>query len=186
MQHKSSPLDLFPRILFFVVLTCLIVLPTGRASSQSITRISPTAGSTLGGGTLDIVGAGLTGTTGVTIGGHGAAILGVSADGSKISVAIPAGAAGPADVVVSGGGGTTTLAAGFIYVNSANLLFADDFNSGSLGNWSASPLGLFSNWTSNSDVADYNGGGHTQIFAGSGSWTDYTVQAKFQLFSSSN
>src|SRR5262249_16138036 len=129
---------------------------------------------------------GLGGTTTVTIGGSNAAILSASADGSKITVAIPAGTAGPADVVLTSGGSTTTLSRGYTYLSSSRVLFADDFNTGSLANWSASLLGLFPNWTGGNDVADYNGGGHTQIFAGSGSWTNYTVQAKFQLFSASN
>jgi hypothetical protein len=65
-------------------------------------------------------------------------------------------------------------------------LFADNFSSNSLANWTASPLGLLSNWTAASGFAAYNGGGHTQIYAGSGQWTDYTVQAKFRLANGSN
>src|SRR5262249_54403824 len=34
--------------------------------------------------------------------------------------------------------------------------------------------------------ADYNGGGHTQIYAGSSSWANYTVETKFELFSGNN
>src|SRR5262249_49359663 len=32
----------------------------------------------------------------------------------------------------------------------------------------------------------YNGGGHTQLYAGSGAWSDYTVQTSFRLATSSN
>src|SRR5262249_14274208 len=46
--------------------------------------------------------------------------------------------------------------------------------------------GLFTNWTAAQDVADYNGGGHTQLFAGSSAWTNYTVEARFNVFSISN
>jgi hypothetical protein len=60
-------------------------------------------------------------------------------------------------------------------------LFADDFASNSLTNWTPSPLGLFSNWTAASGYASYNGGGHTQIYAGSASWADYTVKTKFRV-----
>jgi len=65
-------------------------------------------------------------------------------------------------------------------------LFTDTFSSNSLANWTPSPLGLFSNWTAASGYASYNGGGHTQIYAGSGLWTDYTVQAKVRLANGSN
>jgi hypothetical protein len=186
MQLKIRPHGPLLRILFCAVFGSLVLLSAGSAYGQSIARISPTAGTTAGGGNLDILGTGLAGTTAVTVGGHSATILSALTDGSRITVSIPAGAAGPADVVVSAGGSSTTLAKGFVYLNSANILFADDFNTGSLANWSASPLGLFSDWSSSNHVADNNGGGHTQIFAGSGTWTDYTVQAKFQLFSSNN
>jgi hypothetical protein len=64
-------------------------------------------------------------------------------------------------------------------------LFSDDFTNG-LAGWTPSPLGLFSNWTGASGFASYNGGGHTQIYAGSGQWTDYAVQAKFRLANGSN
>jgi hypothetical protein len=68
----------------------------------------------------------------------------------------------------------------------ASILFQDAFNLASLANWTASPMGLFGNWSAAQDLADYNGGGHTQLYAGSGSWTDYTVNARFNVFSISN
>jgi hypothetical protein len=68
----------------------------------------------------------------------------------------------------------------------ADQLFADDFSSLSLANWTASPLGLFSNWSAAGGTAAYNGGGHTQIYAGSTTWTDYKVAAKFRLANGSN
>lgn len=61
----------------------------------------------------------------------------------------------------------------------ATQLFADDFNS--LSSWTPSPLGLFSNWTAASGYASYNGGGHTQIYAGNDQWTDYTLKTKFRI-----
>ncbi|HET9226458.1 MAG TPA: family 16 glycoside hydrolase, partial [Thermoanaerobaculia bacterium] len=60
-------------------------------------------------------------------------------------------------------------------------LFADNFSTNSLGNWTPSPLGLFSNWTAASGYASYNGGGHTQIYTGNDQWTDYTFKTKFRL-----
>ena len=67
----------------------------------------------------------------------------------------------------------------------SNQLLADDFSTG-LAGWTASPLGLFSNWSGAAGTAAYNGGGHTQIYAGSGAWTDYKVEAKFRLANGSN
>jgi hypothetical protein len=66
------------------------------------------------------------------------------------------------------------------------VLFSDDFGSNTLANWTASPLGLFSNWSAAAGTAAYNGGGHTQIYAGSDAWTDYTVTAKIRLANGSN
>jgi Domain of Unknown Function (DUF1080) len=65
-------------------------------------------------------------------------------------------------------------------------LFADDFASNSLANWMPSPLGLFSNWTAASGDASYNGGGHTQVYAGDSQWTDYTVTAKVRVANGNN
>src|SRR5262249_35023467 len=45
---------------------------------------------------------------------------------------------------------------------------------------------LFSNWSGASGLASYNGGGHTQIYAGSASWTDYELAVKFRLANGSN
>src|SRR5262249_24672854 len=74
----------------------------------------------------------------------------------------------------------------YTYLDPATILFQDDFNSGNLNNWTASPLGLLANWTATAHVADYNGSGHTQIYAGASSWTNYTVETNFQLFGSSD
>jgi len=160
----------------------LSLLVLSGASAQTISRISPTAGTTAGGGSLDILGSGLSGSMSVTVGGVSAPVVSSQTDGSRITVTVPAGAAGAADVIV----GATALSGAYTYLNPATILFADDFNSASLGNWTASPLGFFGNWSASGDAADYNGGGHTQIYAGSSGWTDYTVETKFQLFSGSN
>jgi hypothetical protein len=66
-----------------------------------------------------------------------------------------------------------------------SLLFSDQFSSGS-SQWTASPLGLASNWTVSNGSFNYNGGGHTQQYAGSSSWTDYTVSADITLANRSN
>lgn len=162
-----------------------VTVSNSAAGPPTITRVSATSGSTAGGGQLDVMGTNLTGAT-VTIGGNAATFVNGLSDGSRISVTIPAGTAGAADVVASNGIGQATLSAGYTYLAPSTILFADDFNSGNLNNWTASPLGMFANWSAAGHVADNNGGGHTQIYAGSSSWTDYTVEAKFQLFSGNN
>jgi hypothetical protein len=64
-----------------------------------------------------------------------------------------------------------------------NLLFTDDFSSGSANNWIISPLGYASGWSVVNGTYTYDGGGHTQSYAGSPGWTDYTVAVDFQLSS---
>jgi uncharacterized protein YjdB len=151
-----------------------------------VTRISPPQGTTAGGNRMDLVGSNL--STGVTvkIGTNTATLLSAQPDGSRMTVTVPAGSAGNAAVMVSNASGSTTVSGGYTYVDPLTILFADDFNLGSLSNWTASPLGLFGNWSATADAADYNGGGHTQIYAGNPGWTNYSVEANFQLFSSNN
>jgi len=66
-----------------------------------------------------------------------------------------------------------------------NLLFSDNFSEGS-GNWTIGPLGLSSGWSVVNDTYTYNGGGATQSWAGSSTWTDYTVGVDVKLSSLSN
>jgi hypothetical protein len=68
----------------------------------------------------------------------------------------------------------------------ATTLLADDFSPRPLRNWTASPLGLAGNWDASTGIAAYNGGGHTQLYAGSAAWADYKVEAKFRLANGSN
>jgi len=68
----------------------------------------------------------------------------------------------------------------------ATTLFSDDFGAKPLGSWTPSPLGLLSHWSGAAGTAAYDGGGHTQLWAGSGSWTDYTFESKFRLANGSN
>ena len=65
------------------------------------------------------------------------------------------------------------------------LLFSDNF-SGGAGNWTVGPLGFASGWSVVNGAYTYNGEGHTQSWAGSSSWTDYTVATNFQLSSTSD
>ena len=158
--------------------------------APAITRISPSQGSTAGGYSMDIYGSNLKTSDIVTIQNQTANVVSASSDGSTLTVVVPAGAAGAAgaaDVAVSDGSEVPTIKpGGFAYRDPSSILFDDSFNSASLANWTPSPLGLFTNWTATQDVADYNGSGHTQIFTGSPSWTDYTVEAQFKVFAAGN
>lgn len=69
---------------------------------------------------------------------------------------------------------------------SATTLFSDDFGPKPLGSWTPSPLGLSSNWDGSNGTAAYNGGGHTQLYAGDPEWEDYTVEAAFRLQNGNN
>jgi hypothetical protein len=66
-----------------------------------------------------------------------------------------------------------------------NLLFSDSFSAGA-GSWNISPLGFASGWSVVNQTYTYNGEGHTQSWAGSNSWTNYTVAVNFQLSSTSD
>ena len=151
-----------------------------------VARVSPPQGTTAGGNRMDLIGSNLSTSVTVKIGGNTASMLSFQPDGSRMTVTVPTGAAGNVAVVVSNASGSTTVSGGYTYVDPMTILFADDFNLGSLSNWAASPLGLFANWNATADAADYNGGGHTQIYAGSPGWGNYSVEANFQLFSSNN
>ncbi len=62
------------------------------------------------------------------------------------------------------------------------LLFSDNFSAGS-GNWTVGPLGSASGWSVSNGSYIFNGEGATQSWAGSATWTNYTVTADFQLSS---
>jgi hypothetical protein len=65
------------------------------------------------------------------------------------------------------------------------MLFSDNFSAGA-GNWTVGPLGFNSGWSVVNGTYTYNGEGHTQSWAGSSSWTDYTVATNFQLSSTND
>jgi N,N-dimethylformamidase beta subunit-like, C-terminal/Domain of unknown function (DUF4082)/Bacterial Ig domain/Viral BACON domain/3-keto-disaccharide hydrolase len=62
-----------------------------------------------------------------------------------------------------------------------SLLLSSNFNAGTMDGWAFSPLGLATNWTVVNQALQYNGGGHTQVYAGNSAWADYTVQADIKL-----
>ena len=114
-------------------------------------------------------------------------------DGSQISVAFN----GTPVIVAT----DSTLSAGVVALDVSNkaiewddvevadgstVLFADDFSPRPLRRWTASPLGLATNWDASTGVAAYNGGGHTQLWAGDPEWDDYTVETKFRVTNSTD
>ena len=77
------------------------------ASAPTVTSLSPTSGTTLGGTTVTITGTNLTGATAVTIGGVAATSFTV-VNATTITAVTPAHAAGAVDVAVTTPGGTGT------------------------------------------------------------------------------
>lgn len=83
--------------------------------SPTVSSLSPTSGSTIGGQSVTISGSDLQLTTNITFGGVPASFAVLN---SETAVAItPAGTAGAVDVVVTTDGGSATVAGGFTYVN---------------------------------------------------------------------
>lgn len=72
-----------------------------------------------------------------------------------------------------------------VNVQIGTLLFYDNFNTGA-GNWTVGPLGFASGWSVSNGFYNYNGGGHTQSWAGNAAWSNYTVAADFRLASTSD
>src|SRR2546425_8597381 len=67
-----------------------------------------------------------------------------------------------------------------------SVLLKDDFNDGAADGWTISPLGGAAGWSVVDRVYTYDGGGHTQSYRGTASWTDYTLEAKIRLATLSN
>lgn len=85
------------------------------APMPTIASVAPSSGSTLGGTTVTITGANLTGASAATFGGTAVTSLTVIS-AAQVRVATPAHAAGAVDVAVTTPGGTATKTAGFTFV----------------------------------------------------------------------
>jgi hypothetical protein len=86
----------------------------------------------------------------------------------KITVTPSSGATGPQTIRVS-------------FVVSNPLLLSSNFSDGTMSGWAFSPLGLASNWSVADSALQYNGGGHTQVYAGNSAWTDYDLSVAVKL-----
>ncbi|MBZ7926418.1 fibronectin type III domain-containing protein [Ensifer adhaerens] len=95
--------------------TISVTLPN---ALPAIGSVSPTTGSPLGGTSVVITGTGFAEATSVKFGGTAATSFTVDNE-SQITAVAPAGAVGPADIVVATAIGSTTFPGGFNYVVSA-------------------------------------------------------------------
>ncbi len=84
------------------------------ASGPTISSVTPDSGPTAGGNSVVLGGADLSGATSVTIGGASAAITANTS--TSITVTVPSGTAGPADVAATVTGGTATDSGGYTYL----------------------------------------------------------------------
>lgn len=88
-------------------------------------------------------------------------------------------------ITITSGDVTNSPAMISVSTQVGTLLFSDNFGGGA-ANWTVGPLGFASGWSVVNGTYTYNGGGHTQSWAGSSSWTNYTVVTNFQLSSMSD
>ena len=84
-------------------------------SAPSISSVSPSSGTTLGGTVITIIGENLTGATGVTVGGVAATSV-VVVSSTSVTAVTPAGSAGAKSVAVTTAGGTASLPSAFTFV----------------------------------------------------------------------
>jgi hypothetical protein len=80
----------------------------------TVTSVAPSSGPLAGANTVVLTGTGFTGTTGVSVGGTAATSFFVTSD-TKLSVVLPAEAAGQIDIIVTNADGAATAAAGDKY-----------------------------------------------------------------------
>ena len=86
--------------------------------APTVSSLSPTSGSTLGGTAITITGTNLTGASSVTVGGVAATSV-VVVSPTSITAVTPAGTAGAKTIAVTTAGGTASLTNGFTYVVSS-------------------------------------------------------------------
>ncbi len=70
-----------------------------------------------------------------------------------------------------------------VTLNVTGLLMS---STGTLQGWANSPLGLAQDWSIVSGAIQNNGGGHTQLYAGDGNWSNYDLKADIKLASLSD
>ena len=75
-------------------------------------------------------------------------------------------------------GGPQTITVSLVVTN---LWLFSNFADGTMNGWAFSPLGLASNWSVSNGVLQYNGGGHTQVYAGDSGWANYNLNVSVKL-----
>jgi hypothetical protein len=88
------------------------------------------------------------------------------------------------NITVTSPGVTGSPAALPVTLHLGTQVFTDTFTSSA--QWTPSPLGLAANWSVVNNTFFNNGGGHTQQYAGSSSWTNYILSVGVQLSNLSN
>lgn len=102
--------------------------------------------------------------------------MSVSVDASSLTAGTYTGT-----VTVSASGATNAPQTILVSLTITNLLLSSDFSDGTMNGWAFSPLGFASNWTVANSALQYNGGGHTQVYAGNSGWTDYNLNVAVKL-----
>src|SRR5947209_7931674 len=174
-----------------ILFSIVMAIPPGSVRGQtgpSLARVSPTSGPDNGGNTINLHGSGFTPSTTVTIDGITATNV-TFIDSTRIAATVPADSIGTvADVTATDGGMSSTLAGAYTYLNRNAILFQDSFNGDIPDPWTTGPFNNSNgaNFTLTNGAKDYPGSGATQQFAGNAAWTDYTLEAKVQVFSGNN
>ena len=89
-------------------------------------------------------------------------------------------------ITISSSGATNPPQTINVSLTVTNLLLFSNFADGTMNGWAFSPLGFDSNWSVSNNALQYNGGGHTQVFAGDSAWTDYSLNVAIKLASLSD
>jgi len=84
-------------------------------------------------------------------------------------------------VTVTASGATSSPQTIPVTLNVSGLLMSSNFSDGTMQGWAISPLGRAQNWTVANSAIQYNGGGHTQIYAGDSAWANYDLQVAVKL-----
>ena len=84
-------------------------------------------------------------------------------------------------ITISSSGSTTGPQTITVSLVVTNLWLFSNFADGTMNGWAFSPLGLASNWSVSGGALRYNGGGHTQVYAGDSGWGNYNLNVSMKL-----
>ncbi len=130
LDGKLDELSIYNRALSAAeVLAIFQAGATGKTSPPTVTGVSPSTGTTLGGTTVTITGTNFTGATSVTFGGNAATNVTV-VNSTTITATTPARTAGTASVIVATPGGSNAANSLFTYVAPAPTVTSISPNTG--------------------------------------------------------